>query len=69
MELDFDEELEIIANLAMEEKYQHQMVVLKNVAYSSGVIACKPGKIFFMTILLNHQYILTNIFEGDLNES
>jgi hypothetical protein len=39
------------------------MVLLNDVAHSSGVIACKPRKIFFVAVLLNDHYILTNIFE------
>jgi len=50
--------------LLWKKKDQHYMVLLNDVAHSSGVIACKPRKIFFATILLNDHYILTNTFEG-----
>jgi hypothetical protein len=64
IESDYDEELEIIAKLAMEEERSTYIVLLNDVAHLSCVIACKPGKIFFATILLNGHYILINIFEG-----
>jgi hypothetical protein len=48
--------------------FQHYTVVLNNVTFSGfvGVITCKAIKVISVTILMNHQYIPTNIFK--LNE-
>ncbi|GLT53579.1 hypothetical protein SLA2020_268420 [Shorea laevis] len=64
IESDSDEELEVIAKLAIEEESSTLHGNPKRRRTFIMRDRLQAGKIFFATILLNDQYILTNIFVG-----